>query len=110
MPLPPPYRPFGIRTLNRVGGGFRRLGWTWPSLDQQDLLDEAVRQLRRAYGHLGLDFDDETRDRMSAFLAANPRGSRGVHRYVREDFGLDLGEIRERLSDYYDEFDIPRTT
>jgi len=43
---------------------------------------------------------------MAAFLAANPRGSRGVHRYVREDFDLDLGEIRERCSGYCSEFDV----
>ena len=44
---------------------------------------------------------------MAAFLAANPRGSRGVHRYVPEDFGLDLGEIRERFAEYCCEFDVP---
>jgi hypothetical protein len=46
---------------------------------------------------------------MSAFLAANPRGSRGVHRYVREDFGLELEEIRDRFADYCAEFDVPST-
>lgn len=76
----------------------------------EDTVDDSVGQLRRAYAHFDLEFDDVTRDRMSAFLAANPRGSRGIHRYVRQDFGLELDEIHERLSDYYDEFDIPRTT
>ena len=44
MSLPPPYRPFGIKALNGVGAGLRRLGWTAPSIKEQDLLDAAVRR------------------------------------------------------------------
>jgi hypothetical protein len=72
-----------------------------------DTLDDPVDLLRRAYAHFGLEFTDSARDRMAAFLAANPRGSRGVHRYTLEDFDLDLGEIRERFSEYCSEFDVP---
>ncbi len=72
-----------------------------------DTLTDPVGLLRRAYDHFGLDFTDETGRRMAAFLAANPRGSRGLHRYAREDFGLQLGEIRERFSGYCAEFDVP---
>ena len=75
----------------------------------EQTLADPVDLLRRAYAHFGLPFTDAARDRMSAFLAANPRGSRGVHRYVREDFGLDLQEIRERFADYCAEFDVPLT-
>jgi hypothetical protein len=44
MSLPPPHRPFAIRALNRVGGQLRRLGWNSPSLEEQDLLDTAIRR------------------------------------------------------------------
>jgi hypothetical protein len=71
-----------------------------------DTLADPVDLLRRAYAHFGLDFTDAARDLMEAFLVANPRGSRGVHRYVPEDFDLDLGEIRERFSPYCDEFNV----
>jgi hypothetical protein len=47
---------------------------------------------------------------MSAFLAANPRGKRGAHKYVREDFDLDLSEIRDRFSEYCTAFDVPLST
>ena len=70
-------------------------------------LADPVELLRRAYEHFDLPFTDAARDRMRAFLAANPRGSRGVHRYRREDFGLELPEIRERFSEYCAEFDVP---
>ena len=72
----------------------------------EDTLADPVDVLRRAYEHFGLDFTDETRDQMATFLAENPRGSRGVHSYMREDFDLDLDEIRERFSEYCTEFDV----
>ena len=73
----------------------------------EDTLADPVDLIRRAYKHFGLDFTDTAKDRMKGFLEANPRGSRGVHRYVREDFDLDLDEIRERFSKYCAEFDVP---
>ncbi|MGB5267190.1 MAG: sulfotransferase, partial [Polyangiales bacterium] len=72
----------------------------------EDTLRDPVDLLRRAYRHFGLEFTDAARDRMAAFLAAHPRGSRGVHRYTPQDFELDLGEIRERFADYCCEFDV----
>jgi len=76
----------------------------------EDTLRDPVDLLRRAYGHFGLEFTDAARDRMAAFLAAHPRGSRGEHRYTPEDFELDLGEIRERFADYCSEFDVSLST
>jgi hypothetical protein len=73
----------------------------------EETLRDPVGLLERAYGHFGLPLTEEARTQMAAFLAENPRGSRGVHRYVREDFGLRLGEIRERFSEYCREFDVP---
>lgn len=72
----------------------------------EDTLRDPVDLLRRAYGHFGLEFTDAAQDRMAAFLAAHPRGSRGVHRYTPQDFELDLGEIRERFADYCSKFDV----
>ncbi len=72
----------------------------------EDTLADPVDLLRRAYQHFGLELSDVARDRMSSFLAENPRGSRGVHRYEREDFGLDLEDIRVRFAEYVDEFDV----
>jgi hypothetical protein len=72
-----------------------------------DTLADPIGLLRRAYAHFELDFTEDAESRMKAFLGANPRGSRGVHRYSREDFDLDLEEIRERFSEYCREFDVP---
>ncbi len=72
----------------------------------EDTLRDPVDLLRRAYAHFGLEFTDAARDRMAAFLTANPRGSRGVHRYAPQDFNLDPREIRERFAAYCEEFDV----
>ncbi|MGB5191553.1 MAG: sulfotransferase [Polyangiales bacterium] len=76
----------------------------------EDTLADPVDLLRRAYEHFGLELSDVARDRMSAFLAANPRGSRGVHRYASEDFGLEIDDIRRRFADYVDEFGVALST
>ena len=43
---------------------------------------------------------------MSAFVAANPRGRHGTVAYDLSAFGLDADEIRHRLKDYSDRWDL----
>jgi hypothetical protein len=76
----------------------------------QDTLDDPIDLLRRAYAHFGLEFTNGVRDPMAAFLQSHPRGKRGVHRYVREDFDLDIDEIHERFSGYCAEFGVAIST
>ena len=73
----------------------------------EDTLADPVGLIRRAYEHFGLDLTEAAENRMKAFLATHPRGRRGMHRYVREDFDLELDEIRARFSNYCSEFDVP---
>jgi hypothetical protein len=37
---------------------------------------------------------------MRSFLDRHPRGKHGSHSYAIEDFGMTLGQIRERFDDY----------
>ena len=76
----------------------------------EDTLADPVDLLRRAYEHFGIELSDVARDRMSAFLADNPRGSRGVHRYATEDFGLEIDDIRRRFAEYVDDFGVALST
>jgi len=73
----------------------------------EETLKDPVDLVRRAYAHFEMEFSEDAESRMRAFLGANPRGGRGKHRYVREDFDLSLEEIRERFADYCDAFDVP---
>ena len=60
-----------------------------------------------AYDHFQMPWSQEAEDRMRAFLATNPRDKHGAHRYALEDFGLELGAIRERFADYCKRSDVP---
>ena len=52
-------------------------------------------------------FTDEARRRMTAYLAANPRGQYGVHRYSLEDFGLTRAAQAPLFAEYCERFRIP---
>ena len=44
---------------------------------------------------------------MQAFLARNPQGKHGAHRYRLEDFGLDPDALARDFAPYRDRFAIP---
>jgi len=73
----------------------------------EDVIVDPVAALRGAYERLGMPWSDAVEGRMRAFLRANPRGKHGTHRYELADFGLRLGEIRERFSRYCQTYDVP---
>jgi hypothetical protein len=73
----------------------------------EDVIADPVATLQRAYAHFEMPWSDEIEGRMRAFLSNNPRGKHGAHSYELGDFGLGLGEIRERFSSYCQTFGIP---
>lgn len=65
--------------------------------------------IRRAYAMADLEFTTEAEASIDGFLAANPRGRHGQVVYdLAGDFGLDIGELRERFQFYYDRFPVRR--
>ena len=72
----------------------------------EEVIDDPVVALRGAYGRLGMQWSDDLEARMRAFLHNNPRGKHGAHRYQLADFGLELGEIRERFRGYCEEYGV----
>lgn len=73
----------------------------------EEVVEDPVAALQRAYEKLGLEWTEEAETRMRAFLASNPRGKHGTHTYSLEDFGLRLGEIRERFGAYCEAYEVP---
>jgi len=61
-----------------------------------DLVERPVETLREIYAGFGLPFPDALDGAASAWLAANPPGLHGVHRYDLESYGLDEESV-ERL-------------
>ncbi len=67
-----------------------------------DLCDDPVAVAGRVYAAAGHELTTGAEGAMRRWLGANRRGSHGVHRYAPEDFALDVDELRERFSFYYD--------
>lgn len=72
----------------------------------EDVIADPVFALRGAYERFEMPWSNEIERRMRAFFADNPRGKHGSHRYELSDFGLTLGEIRERFRDYCEAYDV----
>jgi hypothetical protein len=64
--------------------------------------------VKRLYDHFGFALSPEAESAMRAWVAANPRGSHGAHRYDAARFGLDEERIAERFAAYRDRFGVER--
>ena len=73
----------------------------------EEVVADPVAVLGRAYQRFDIPWLAETEASMRAFLANNPRGKHGSHSYEIEDFGMTLGQIRERYQRYCSAYDIP---
>jgi hypothetical protein len=68
--------------------------------DQRSVID-------RIYRTAGLEMTAEADDRISTYLAHNPRGKHGQVAYdLIGDFGVDIRALRERFQFYYDRFPV----
>ncbi len=71
-----------------------------------DLLADPMKVVEGIYDHFGLPLSGEAADRMRAFVAENPQGKHGVHRYRPEEYGLDVTRERDRFRRYTERFGI----
>jgi hypothetical protein len=63
--------------------------------------------LERLYDFLGEELTDEARARMKAWRDSTPKDKHGAHEYHPEEYGLDVGQLRERFRFYSDRFGVP---
>jgi hypothetical protein len=75
-----------------------------------DLLADPMACVERIYAHFGLELSGPAADAMRAFIADNPQGKHGVHRYTAEAYGLDVAAERERFRGYTEHFGIEPET
>jgi hypothetical protein len=73
----------------------------------EEVVADPVAALGRAYERFEIPWSNDVEGRMRSFLADNPRGKHGAHQYRIEDFGMTLGQIRERFAGYCNQYDIP---
>jgi hypothetical protein len=70
-----------------------------------NLMSHPFEELQAIYERAEIPFDNETRAAFQQALDANKRGKHGRLVYdLREDFGLDPADIRERFSFYFERF------
>ncbi|KAA1420161.1 sulfotransferase [Nocardioides humilatus] len=71
-------------------------------LDYRDLVADPGAAMRKVYDDLDLDLTPEA---VATFDAAGKRGAHETsHRYSLEEFGLESGEIHDRLADLFDHY------
>jgi hypothetical protein len=68
------------------------------------LVADKVGTARRIHEHFGIEFTDEHRAGIEALEQVQPSSHFAKHSYTTDDFGIDVGSLREDLADYYDEF------
>jgi hypothetical protein len=73
---------------------------TYMDLAYKDLVADPVAAARLIYERFDIDWSAGVADRFNKYLRTHPRNKHGRHLYTPEQFGLDPGEIRERLSPY----------
>ena len=84
-----------------------------PVIDVQydDLMRDPVGAVESIYSSAGdvreNRLDASARGAMTAYVAAHPKDSMGVHGYDLADFGLDAAQLGERFSDYVGRYDVP---
>jgi hypothetical protein len=76
-------------------------------LQFRDFVRDPIGAVERVYGHFGLQLSGEASGRMCAFVAANPQGKHGVHRYRPSEYGLDPAAERERFRSYTERYGTP---
>jgi hypothetical protein len=84
----------------RVGGD------RFADISFADLQSDPVRALANGLTHIGLNFDEASRNSVERWASTHEPGSHGSHSYDLSDFGLDPGQIRERFAPYYATFDV----
>ena len=74
-------------------------------LAHKDVVTDPKGAVRRIYDKFDLNFSDEHAGRIDSFLRDNPSAKRmGKHKHSPEEYGIDVDEVRTRLSGYYDRF------
>lgn len=70
-----------------------------------DFMADPVAEVEKLYRHWGWKLPDEAARRMTAFMAAKPKGKHGKHEYAYSEV-IDLDRERERFRRYMDHYNI----
>jgi len=71
-----------------------------------ELLADPMGVVKRIYGQFQMPLTVAAADRMRTFLAENPPGKHGRHRYALDTFGLDAQDLAKRFKTYCEHFGV----
>ncbi len=71
-----------------------------------DYRADPMKLVRGIYHRFGFTLDPLVEQTMIAWVAANPQGKGGVHRYTLEQFGLTEAMVRDQFQDYIERFNL----
>lgn len=89
--------------VRECGGGKSAVFYDMKFLD---FVEDQFSEVEKIYAELDLPMTDEGARRMKAFIADNPKGKHGIHRYEPSEFGVVPEAIREAFNPYIRRFDL----
>ncbi|MBS0379474.1 MAG: sulfotransferase [Proteobacteria bacterium] len=72
-----------------------------------DFIRDQFAAVEGIYDAFGIPMTDEAAARMKWFIADNPPGKHGIHRYSPEEYGIDPTAVRGDFRRYIERFDLP---
>lgn len=71
-----------------------------------DFVRDQFGVVEQIYDAFDLPMSDEGAARMKWFIADNPQGKHGIHRYSPEEYGIDPAVVRRDFRPYIERFDL----
>jgi len=81
-------------------------GQQFYDVQYKDLVSDPIRTVRGIYERFGYDYSDVFEEGMHQWLADNPQGKHGSHRYSLEQFNLDREQVMEHFSAYCERYGV----
>ncbi|GAB3115305.1 sulfotransferase [Aestuariicella hydrocarbonica] len=75
-------------------------------LQYSELMINPIGEMKKLYAHFHTPWTSTTETAMQQLLAKNPKGKFGKHEYTLDEFGLSKSIVRDRLSDYCNQFNV----
>ncbi len=72
----------------------------------QDFVSNQFGEVEKIYRAFDLPMTETGATAMKAFIADNPKGKHGIHRYTPEEFGIAPEAIREAFAPYLERFQL----
>jgi hypothetical protein len=95
-----------VRRISALRDADREVDERCLDVHYDDLVGDPLATVARIYDHMGADIGADAEAAMKTYLAENPQGKHGTHRYAAPDLGLDPAAVAALFADYRDRYGI----